>query len=165
MTLQFYINNQTLYLNQRQKDIKLASDSRNYLIAKFTLQTSDWKTGEKVCILFTANGKTYKKELGEDGLGLDECYVPFEVITPGSFTVTAYMGDRITTNMVEIPVLASGYTEDIENGNVLPQYREKVEALYDENTGALIGFRFYGNNGDYIDYLATINLGGAPQNN
>jgi hypothetical protein len=36
MTLQFFVNNQTLSLNPAQQGVKIASDSKNYLKARFT---------------------------------------------------------------------------------------------------------------------------------
>jgi hypothetical protein len=36
MTLQFYVNNQTLSLNPAQRGLKIAADSKNYLVARFT---------------------------------------------------------------------------------------------------------------------------------
>lgn len=36
MTLQFYVKNQDLSLNPAQRGVKIASDSKNYLKARFT---------------------------------------------------------------------------------------------------------------------------------
>jgi hypothetical protein len=116
MKLLFYVNNQTLSLNPAQSNIEIASDSKNYLIAKFVFQTSDWRTDKPKYALFSHNGKTYKKYLGiEDGLGADECYVAPEVIKAGKFSVSVFCEDYITTTTVEIPVKQSGYTDDIVN--------------------------------------------------
>jgi hypothetical protein len=47
MTLQFFVNNQNLSLNPAQRDVKIASNSKNYLKARFThilKQTSPLKS-------------------------------------------------------------------------------------------------------------------------
>jgi hypothetical protein len=121
MKLNFYVNNQSLSLSPTQKNIQIIADSKNYLIAKFIFQTSDWKTDRPKYALFSHEGKTYKKYLGiEEGLGADECYVAPEVIKTGKFSVSVFSEDYITTNTVELPVKQSGYTEDIVNQRATP---------------------------------------------
>lgn len=129
MTLTFYVNNQSLSLNPSQKDVQIASDSKNYLKAKFIFQTSEWKKG-LVYALFTHNGKTYKKILGvEEGAAANECYVAPEVIKSGKFSVSLFCDNRVTTNLIEIPVLKSGYTENIENQKATPSIMEQMNDL------------------------------------
>lgn len=130
MTLQFYVNNQTLSLNPAQKNIKIVADSRNYLKARFVFQTSEWTRGVLRYALFTHNGKTYKKILGiEPGLKSNECYVAPEVLKEGSFTVSVFCDDLITSTTEVIPVCASGYTEKIENQNSTPTVTEQMNTL------------------------------------
>lgn len=130
MKLLFYVNNQSLSLNPAQKNIRIASDSKNYLIAKFIFQTNDWRTDRPKYALFSHNGKTYKKYLGiEEGLKEDECYVAPEVIKAGTFTVSVFCEDYITTNTVELPVEQSGYTEDIVNQPTTPQALEQMNTM------------------------------------
>jgi hypothetical protein len=75
--------------------------------------------------LFTHNGKTYKKFLGiEEGTKWNECYVAPEVIKEGKFSVSVFCDNLITTNSVDISVLASGYTEKIENQKPTPSVQE-----------------------------------------
>lgn len=132
MTLQFYVNNQTLSLNPAQKGIKIAADSKNYLKARFIFQTSEWTRGVLRYALFTHNGKTYKKILGiEPGLKSNECYVSPEVIKEGGFQVSVYCDDLITSTVETIPVSASGYTENIENQETTPTVLEQMnEKMY-----------------------------------
>ena len=132
MTLQFYVNNQTLSLNPAQKNIKIVADSHNYLKARFIFQTSEWTRGVFRYALFTHNGKTYKKILGiEPGLKANECYVAPEVIKEGTFSVSVYCDDLITSSVETIPVVASGYTENIENQKPTPSVIEQMnEKMY-----------------------------------
>lgn len=115
MTLQFFVNNQTLSLNPAQKNIKIASDSKNYLKANFIFQSNEWKSGEGHYAIFTHNGKAYKRFLGiEQGVKSNECFVPPQVIKEGTFTVSVFCGDLITSTLEEIQVLSSGYTTDTD---------------------------------------------------
>ena len=130
MTLQFYVNNQTLSLNPAQKNIKIVADSKNYLKTRFIFQTSEWTRGVLHYALFTHNGKTYKKILGiEPGLKSNECYVPSEVLKEGTFTVSVFCDDLITSTTEVIPVVASGYTENIENQEATPSVAEQLNQL------------------------------------
>jgi activator of HSP90 ATPase len=49
-----------------------------------------------------------------EGVEENECYIPEEVIKKGSFIVSVFSGDLITTITETIQVEDSGYTEDIE---------------------------------------------------
>ena len=127
MTLQFSLTNQQLSLSPRQKNIKVVADSKNYLKASFALQSSEWTSAVLIWALFSHNGKTYKKLLGsEEGLAQNECYVSPEVIKEGKFSVSIYCDNIITTNKVDIPVEASGYTTKIENQKSTPDVMEQM---------------------------------------
>jgi hypothetical protein len=130
MTLQFYVKNQTLSLNPAQKEVKIASDSKNYLKARFIFQTSEWTRGVLRYALFTHNGQTYKKILGiELGCKSNECFVAPEVIQEGNFTVSVFCDDLITSTTEVIPVVASGYTENVVNQENTPTVLEQMNQL------------------------------------
>lgn len=132
MTLLFHINNQTLSINPAQKNITVVADSRNYLKVAFAFNTKEWQESTIVYALFSHCGKTYKKILGiEEGCAPNECYVAPEVIKEGGFVVSVYADNLITTNSVSIPVLKSGYTENIENQRTTPSVMEQMnEKMY-----------------------------------
>lgn len=130
MTLLFYVNNQNLTLNPSQKGVVVASDSKNYLKAKFVFRTKEWQKATGIYVLFSHNGETYKKYLGaEEGVEDNECYVSPEVIKGGKFTISVFCEDRITTNIVEIPVQNSGYTENIVNQVATPSVQDQMNTL------------------------------------
>lgn len=130
MTLQFYVNNQTLSLNPAQRNIRIASDSKNYLKARFIFQTSEWTRGALRYVIFTYNGNSYKKILGvEPGLKYNECYVSPEVIKPGHFTVSVFCDELITSTVETIKVDPSGYTENIVNQESTPSVLEQMNQL------------------------------------
>ena len=148
MTLQFYLNGQTLTLSPKQLKAKVVADSKNYLKVSFQPQTSEWKNVD-IWIMFSHNGRRYKKRLGEDkGLGRNECYVPPQVIKAKGFTVSAFCGDLITTNAVTIEVEPSGYgteTGDTPGDNpgsyitrdeifkIIDEYFQNNQIIWDPN--------------------------------
>ena len=130
MTLQFFVNNQSLSLNPAQSGVRIASDSKNYLKARFTFQTSEWTRGTLRYALFSHSGRTYKKLLGiEPGCKSNECYVSPEVIKDGVFTVSVFCDDLITSTTVSLPVETSGYTENISNQEATPSMLEQMNQL------------------------------------
>ena len=129
MTLNFYVNHQSLTINPAQKDIEVVADSKNYLKAKFVYQTAEWKGLQPIGALFTHNGDTYLKLLGTEGLAPNECYVAPEVIKAGKFTVSLCGGDFITTDTVDVKVKPSGYTTDIKNMDATPSVLEQHNEL------------------------------------
>ena len=130
MTLQFFVNNQELSLSPSQKNIKVVANSRNYLKARFMFQSKEWQKGSLYYAIFTQNGKSYKKFLGiEAGMAYNECYVSPEVLNEGTFTVSVFCDDLITTTTETIPVIASGYTEIIENQDTTPSVMEQMNQL------------------------------------
>lgn len=129
MTLKFIVSNQTLVIHPSQAKLRLASDSKKYWIANFELRTEEWKN-KLVYALFTFGERTYRMVLGADAeLNWNECWVPDEVIHAPKFTVTLYCDNRITTNLVTIPVDNSGYTENITNQRVTPTIMEQMDNI------------------------------------
>lgn len=129
MTLKFIVSNQTLVVHPSQAKLRLASDSKKYWVANFDLRTEEWKN-KLVYALFTFGERTYKMVLGADAeLGWNECWIPEEVIHAPKFTLTVYCDNRITTNMISIPVDNSGYTDQITNQRVTPTMMEQMDNL------------------------------------
>jgi hypothetical protein len=52
-----------------------------------------------------------------------------EVIKEGNFTVSVFCDDLITSTTEVIPVIASGYTENIENQQTTPTVLEQMNQL------------------------------------
>lgn len=80
----------------------IASNSKNYLRAKFELQTEDWSAP------ITAIFNDYSVLLDEN----NECLVPWEVLSqPGRVNVSAFCGDLHTTITTSFVVHPSGYVD------------------------------------------------------
>ena len=105
MTLTFLLDYQQI--SRTDKSVVVAG-SVNYLRAKFSPKSDDWKL--PVTALF--NGMAVL--LDENW----ECAVPWEVVQQaGTFTVSAFCGSLQTANTVTVPVVASGY----KNGETPPE--------------------------------------------
>lgn len=126
MIISFAVNKQKL---SRLDNQEIVADSKNYLIARFALQSIEWQNNV-VYALFSYKDKTYKKILGaEDGCDFNECYIPYEVIHSPQFTISLYAGDRITSTRVKIPVESSGYTENIINEKLTENTLDQMNNL------------------------------------
>ena len=100
-SLKFNIDGQII---TRTDNLKVVADSIDYLYAEFIFP-SEW-SGTKTAI-FTMGRKTWSL-LIKDG----SCKVPWEVLKKStSFTVSVVCGNRITSNVVTVPVIPSGYKE------------------------------------------------------
>lgn len=122
--LKFNIQNQII---TRTDSFVPVGDSKNYLKATFTF--SDEWMGEVVAI-FGFNGAFYHALLDDN----NECIVPWEVIKPPFFTVSAFCGDLITSNVVTVRTVKSGFVDGEVPGTPSPtvweQYHKKyLEAL------------------------------------
>lgn len=130
MTIIFSVKHQILEKSPSQYNQKIYSNAKNYLKARFNFQTKDWEAASFKYALFTQNGKTYKKILGsEDGVQENECFIPNEVLAPGTFSVSVFGGDLITSSPTIVQVEDSGYTEKIENEKITPSTQEQINNL------------------------------------
>lgn len=114
--LEFKVTNQLLV---RVDKFNPATDSVDYLKAKFLFSTTDW-SGKTKTALFRSGTKTYKKILNSDGT----CTIPSEVLVASSDSksriasntnkiyvslIGEYSTTRITTNEVKVEFNLSGY--------------------------------------------------------
>ena len=105
MTLTFLLDYQQI--SRTDKSVVVAG-SVNYLRAKFSPKSDDWKL--PVTALFNGTAVLLDENW--------ECAVPWEVVQQaGSFTVSAFCGSLQTANTVIVPVVASGY----KNGETPPE--------------------------------------------
>ena len=133
--LEFYIKNQTM---ERIDKNEPATDSVNYLQAKFTFATSDWYGYIKVA-LFRLGNKSYKATINSKVF----CNVPHEVLKATADTYSKLYGNcnkvyvtvygnsgsaRVTTNELLIQIKPSGYTEGENSEEPTPDiYAQFVE--------------------------------------
>ena len=107
MDLEFTINEQTCRLDdKRQQAVNL---SENYLVLSFTF-TEDWEDTGKFVLYPMEDGTVLRQ-----GINNDKTVVPADVLTGDKFYFTVYgvnNNERITTNLVKVNLLKSGYTDD-----------------------------------------------------
>ena len=125
MLLQFNIENQHL---ERLDDNIIASDSKDYLEAEFTF-SEDWDGLTKTA-LFRKNGHSYGVILEND-----KCIVPWEAIKPGTTYVSVFGGELITTDIVELHIEHSGYTDPEETQPPTPTVYEQILEILSQMNG------------------------------
>lgn len=123
MQLDFNVEEQTLtWVNKEKTPV---ADSVRYLTARFKF-SDEWTGINKTATFFTSDGKPYNQLLVDDG-----CEVPHEVIKAPLFKVSVAGGDLITTNIIIVGVIKSGYvkgeTPKEPTPDVYAQILEKVE--------------------------------------
>ena len=93
--------------------VTVASDSKNYLVAKFNTISDDWETPLSAIFVSTVDKVAYTVLVGQSAnLAADECFVPWEVLRDsGEVYVSVFSGNLHTTNVAKFAVVKSGYIE------------------------------------------------------
>lgn len=125
--LQIRVRHQSI---ERMDTRQVVADSHQYLGVKFDFRTADWDRAIKTAI-FTQGNSSYNVLLENDA-----CVVPWEVLEGNKFTISVVgndNGSRITTDIVTITVIASGYengeTPSNPSASIYEQILAKLEAL------------------------------------
>lgn len=113
MTLSFTIKEQIIsrYRGYNYSQ-RIVSDSKNYLKAQFTFMDKQWyKDNSTITAIFSDGLNTFHVLANKSENKNNEytCMVPPEVLHPGTFSVSCFAGDRITTNKEYVEVEESGY--------------------------------------------------------
>ena len=122
MTLQFHVCGQILRWGNPRR---LVADSRNYLQAQFCFP-GDWPAG-RTAVFTGRSGTVYQVLLDED-----RCAVPPEVISAPYFTLSVFAGDRMTANVLEVPIEPSGLKEGIAPPPVTPDIYSQLVAKVEQ---------------------------------
>ena len=135
MYIEFEASGQDL---SRTDHAKLAAESRNYLKARF--QFSEEYAGLTKTAVFTAP-KTEEAEAVSDSRVLtdDVCDVPAGIIRPPYFEVSVVAGDRITTDIVPVPVDPSAATLGAYPPEVSQERYDELIAQFDTKLAAAAG--------------------------
>ena len=107
MDLEFTINEQICRIvDKRQQVVDL---SENYLVLSFTF-SEDWANTGKFVLYPMPDGTVLRQ-----GISNNKTVVPADVLTGDKFYFTVYginNNERITTNLVKVNLLKSGFTDD-----------------------------------------------------
>ena len=123
MDLEFEIVNQSIKKINRKE---LANKSQEYLQLSFTFKTDDW-TGLTKFVLFKKDKTAYRVALANG-----KALVPNACLTGDRFIFMVYgVNDtvRVTTPLVSIYLVESGYTTEVEN-DIPDDDPTIVEAIY-----------------------------------
>ncbi len=140
--IEFGITNQII---TRKDEFRVVGDSRNYLKAKFEM-SEEWQ--HPVVVLFGYGEQYFQTTLDDEYC----CKVPFEVIKPPFFTVSAFCGEEelVTANKVFVDVemsgLAEGKVPEEPTPSVFQQYVSEMHSLIEK------GLPFIGENGNWFLY-------------
>lgn len=134
-----------LKFNLRHQDIQLvnkgtvvATDSKDYLVAKFNTISDDWETPLTAVFTDDKHNQPYAVVVGTDErLAEDECFVPWEVLTDvANVYVSVYCGNLHTTVTAAFRVQKSGYVEGETPPPPSPTvYDTIIQALQDLDSG------------------------------
>ena len=133
LKLLFNLRHQSISLTN--PGVVVATDSKNYLVAKFNEVSTDWDKPLNAIFTHNKDKIAYTVVVGQtEGLEADECYVPWEVLqNSGEVYVSVFCGSLHTTNIVKFNVVKSGYVE----GEIPPPptptiYEQFLETLHNK---------------------------------
>lgn len=130
---------------KRKDHHTVVNKSHNILKCKFAFKNDSIWDGVEKFALFSNSTDTYNIPLGSNAVG--DCIVPWEVLQGKWFKLTIYGGDLITTNEVTIPLIRSGYTNNITPTSeasrdafivALEQINSKIDSIECENNDLLL---------------------------
>ena len=99
----------------------VTSQSVNYVQAHFDVRSDDWTA--PITAIFSARNNAYSVLLDEN----NTCIIPWEVLTSaGTVNVSAFCGDRHTSNIAQFTVVQSGYTESEMPSEPTPTVYEQI---------------------------------------
>lgn len=140
--LEFKVEKQKL---TRLDVVEPATDSEQYLKAKFTINDADWN-GKAKTAYFRLGDKVYKALLNSN----NECIVPSEVLirsesryakTQGSKIFVSLVGEygtvRITTNELQIDLNSSGYSDALTPEKPTENEYQQILTQYANNEAAI----------------------------
>ena len=166
MDLEFTINNQTCRIkDKRQQVVNL---SENYLALKFTF-SNDWSSTGKFVLYPMEDGTVLRQ-----GINNNKTVVPADVLTGDKFYFTVYgvnNNERITTNLVKVNLLKSGYTDDAVTpgeDELTPSVVEEIyialeEKVNKETNKGLSSNDFTDQYKSLIDKSTTLKIGAIDQ--
>ncbi len=122
-TIYFNVSKQRTYLSDKSIDATIASKARNYVVANFQFEDSDWQE-KKVTAIFTNSNieKNYSMIVGANPeLTNTECYIPWEVLEKeGVLSVSVCAGNLQTTVPAKLVIKDSEYTKGEESLEASP---------------------------------------------
>ena len=118
ITIEFALSHSFIRLVKRTL---VTSQSKNYVQAHFDVRSDDWTA--PITAIFSARNNAYSVLLDEN----NTCIIPWEVLrNAGTVNVSAFCGDRHTSNIAQFTVVQSGYTEGEMPSEPTPTVYEQI---------------------------------------
>lgn len=123
----------------------VTSQSQNYVQARFDLRSDDWTA--PITAIFKADNDNNAYSILVDKN--NTCIIPWEVLrNAGTVNVSAFCGDRHTSNIAQFTVVQSGYTEGEMPSEPTPTVYEQILKKFEGKQDKLVagdGIKINGN--------------------
>ena len=140
ITIEFALSHSFIRIVKRTL---VTSQSQNYVQARFDLRSDDWTA--PITAIFKADNNAYSVLLDEN----NTCIIPWEVLrNAGTVNVSAFCGDRHTSNIAQFTVVQSGYTEGEMPSEPTPTVYEQILKNFEGKQDKLVagdGIKINGN--------------------
>ena len=123
----------------------VTSQSQNYVQARFDLRSDDWTAPITAIFKADNDNNAYSMLIDKN----NTCIIPWEVLkNAGTVNVSAFCGDRHTSNIAQFTVVQSGYTEGEMPSEPTPTVYEQILKKFEGKQDKLIagdGIKINGN--------------------
>lgn len=123
----------------------VTSQSQNYVQARFDLRSDDWTAPITAIFKADNDNNAYSILLDKN----NTCIIPWEVLrNAGTVNVSAFCGDRHTSNIAQFTVVQSGYTEGEMPSEPTPTVYEQILKEFEGKQDKLVagdGIKINGN--------------------
>lgn len=123
----------------------VTSQSKNYVQARFDARSDDWTAPITAIFKADNDNNAYSILLDKD----NTCIIPWEVLkNAGTVNVSAFCGDRHTSNIAQFTVVQSGYTEGEMPSEPTPTVYEQILKKFEGKQDRLVagdGIKINGN--------------------
>lgn len=132
ITIEFALSHSFIRIIKRTL---VTSQSQNYVQAHFDLRSDDWTAPITAIFKADNDNNAYSILLDKNY----SCIIPWEVLkNAGTVNVSAFCGDRHTSNIAQFTVVQSGYTEGEMPSDPTPTIYEQILKQYDSKQDRLI---------------------------
>ncbi len=142
ITIDFALSHSFIRLVKRTL---VTSQSQNYVQAHFDVRSDDWTAPITAIFKADNDNNAYSILLDKNNI----CIIPWEVLkNAGTVNVSAFCGDRHTSNIAQFTVVQSGYTEGEMPSEPTPTVYEQILKKFEGKQDKLVagdGIKINGN--------------------
>lgn len=142
ITIEFALSHSFIRIIKRTL---VTSQSQNYVQARFDLRSDDWTAPITAIFKADNDNNAYSILLDKN----NRCIIPWEVLkNAGTVNVSAFCGDRLTSNIAQFTVVQSGYTEGEMPSEPTPTVYEQILKGFEGKQDKLVagdGIKINGN--------------------